>query len=84
MAKYLEIGKTLLTKFKAVKIEQVGKDLNLHAGALASLTLVFKGKLGQTIAVDLISALNHDMSQESILVNTKLGPSWIDPIVNFI
>ena len=37
--------------------------------------------MGQTIAVDLILALNHEISPEFILVNTELGLSWIDPIV---
>ena len=30
MAKYFAIAKNLLTKFKSVRIEQVGKDLNTH------------------------------------------------------
>ena len=75
MAKYLAVAKNLLTKFKAIKIEQVGRDLNSHADALAGLASVFKGKTGQTIAIKLISSPNLKISQESILVNTELGPS---------
>lgn len=56
MAKYLTVAKSLLTDFKAVKIEQVGKDLNSHANALAGLTSVFEGEVGRTITVEIISA----------------------------
>ena len=65
MPKYLAVAKNLLTRFKTIKIEQVGKDLNSHVDALE----------GWTIVVDLISNLRHEMLQESILVNTELGPS---------
>ena len=59
MAKYLEIAKTLRAKFQAVKIKQVGMELNLHADALASLASIFKGEIGQTVIVDVISTPNH-------------------------
>ena len=49
MAKYLVIAKTLLTKFKAVKIEQVGRDLNSHADALVGLILIYEGEIVQTM-----------------------------------
>ena len=46
IAKYLAVTKNLLIKFKAVKIEQVGRDLNSHTDALAGLASVFEGKTG--------------------------------------
>ena len=52
MVKYLAIVKAFLTEFKVIKIEQVGRDLNSHRDALASLASIFQGKIGQTIAVD--------------------------------
>ena len=73
MAKYLAIMKALLTEFKMIKIEQVGRDLNLHADTLAGFTSVFERKTGHTIAVDLISSSSLKMTQKSILVNTELG-----------
>ena len=54
MAKYLAIVKTLLTKFIAVQIEQVGRDFNSHADALEVLASIFEGETRRTIAVDLI------------------------------
>ena len=75
MTKYLAVAKTLLTKFKAVKIEQVGKDLNSHANALEGLASAFEGEVGRTILVDVISATSLKMPHELVLVNTELGPS---------
>ena len=41
MSKYLAVAKNLLTKFREIKIEQVGRDLNSHANALAGLASIF-------------------------------------------
>ena len=46
MAEYLIIVKTFLIEFKAVKIEQVGRDLNSQADVLAGIALVFEGRNG--------------------------------------
>ena len=83
-SKYLAVAKNLLTVFKAVKIEQVGRDLNSHVDALANLSSVFEGEAGRTIAIDIISAPNLEMPQELVLVNTELGLSWMNPIINFM
>ena len=83
MAKYLKIAKILLTKFKVVRIEQAGRNLSSHANALAGLASTLEGKTSQTIEVNLISALSNEMHQEFVLINTELGPNWMDPIVIF-
>ena len=75
VAKYFVVAKNLLIGFKVVKIKQVGKDINSHADALEGYALVFEGETGRTIAVGLTSTPSHEMPQESILVNTELGPS---------
>lgn len=61
MTKYLAVVKNLITRFKVVKIEQVGRDLNLYADTLAGLALVFKGETSRTIVVDLISAPSYEI-----------------------
>ena len=60
MAKYLAIVKIFLTEFKTIKIEQVRRNLNSHVDALADLASIFKGEIGQTIVVNLISAPYHE------------------------
>ena len=56
MVKYLAMAKSLLTRFRAVKIEQVGRDLNSHANTLVGLASVLGGEAGRTIVVETISA----------------------------
>ncbi|GFZ21534.1 hypothetical protein Acr_29g0006960 [Actinidia rufa] len=84
MAKYLKVAKSLNSEFRAVKIEQVERELNAHADALAYLASVFEGEIGRTIAVNVVSVPSIEETQISILVNTKLGLSWMDPIVNYL
>ena len=83
MAKYLVVAKNLLTEFRIVKIEQVRKVLHSHADTPVGLATVCEGKIGWTIAVDLILAPNYEVPQEFILVNTEVGLSWMDPIIFF-
>ena len=82
MAKYLAVAKSLFTEFRVIKIKQVGRDLYSHVDALAGLASIFEGESGWTIVVKLVPIL--EMQQESVLVNTELDPSWMDPIVNFM
>ena len=82
--KYLAMAMNFLTEFRAIKIKQVGRNLNSHADALERLALVFKKEAKQTIVVELILVLSLEIPQESIIVNTELGLSWMDQIVNFI
>ncbi|XP_057505747.1 uncharacterized protein LOC130789037 [Actinidia eriantha] len=84
MAKYLRMAKGLINEFRTFKIEQVGRELNAHADSLAALVAVFEGKIGRTIAVDIIPIPSIEDMQESVMVNTELGPSWMDPIVKYL
>ena len=58
MVKYLKVAKSLISEFIAVEIEQVGREFNTHADALASLASVFEEKIGRTVAVDVVSVLS--------------------------
>ncbi|XP_057506540.1 uncharacterized protein LOC130789741 [Actinidia eriantha] len=84
MAKYLRMAKSLINEFRTFKIEQFGRELNAHADSLAALAAVFEGEIGRTITVDIISIPSIEDMQESVMVNTELGPSWMDPIVNYL
>ncbi|GFS36525.1 hypothetical protein Acr_00g0046500 [Actinidia rufa] len=60
------------------------RNLGAEAGIVLKSSKYLFDNRGWTIAVNLISAPNHEMPKESVLVNTELGPSWMDLIVNFI
>ncbi|GFS41376.1 hypothetical protein Acr_00g0073960 [Actinidia rufa] len=61
----------------AIKIEQVGRELNAHANALASPASVFEGEIGRTIGVDLISL--PDDKREAHKLRIKAARFWISP-----
>ncbi|XP_057484915.1 uncharacterized protein LOC130771317 [Actinidia eriantha] len=84
MAKYLRMAKGLINEFRTFKIEQVRRELNAHADSLVALAPVFKGEIGMTIAIDIIPIPSIEDMQESVMVNTELGPSWMDPIVKYL
>ena len=85
MAKYLKVARSLISEFRAVEIEQVGRELNAHADALASLASVFEEENGRTVAIGVISVPSiEETPKMSIFVNTELGPSWMDPIVSYL
>ncbi|GFS40362.1 hypothetical protein Acr_00g0068110 [Actinidia rufa] len=65
-------------------VNQVGREFNAHADALTSLASTFEGNHGRTVAVDVISVPSIEEAQSSVLVNTQLGLSWMDPIVNYL
>ena len=45
---------------------------------------IIEGEIERTIVVDVIPVPSLETPQELVLVNTELGSSWMDPIVNFI
>ena len=77
-------GEAFLQRIPSYKIEQVGRDQNSHMNALASLASVFERKYGRIIAMNFISVLSYETLQKSVLCNTKLGLSWMDPIIEFM
>ncbi|GFY93006.1 hypothetical protein Acr_08g0014020 [Actinidia rufa] len=52
--------------------------------ALAALASVFQGEIDKMVIVDIVSVLSIEEMQEPVFVNTELGPSWMDPIVNYL
>ncbi|GFY85504.1 hypothetical protein Acr_04g0002420 [Actinidia rufa] len=83
-ASKLGVPKLCVYSDSKLVVNQVGREFNAHADALASLASTFEGNHGRTVAVDVVSIPNIEETQSSVLVNTQLGPSWMDPIVNYL
>ncbi|GFY85714.1 hypothetical protein Acr_04g0004520 [Actinidia rufa] len=85
-AKVIEelMAKSLISEFRAVKIKQIGKELNAHADVLAALPSMSEGEIGRIVAVNVISVPSIDVTQEHVLINTELRLSWMDVIVNYL
>ena len=58
--------------------------MNSHENAHARLASIFEGGNGRIIVVDLVSIPGYQTHQEFVICNTKLGPRWMNPIVEFL
>ncbi|GFY97538.1 hypothetical protein Acr_12g0000790 [Actinidia rufa] len=70
-------------KFEAWGIK-MAKYLRMAKNSLVALAAVFEGEIDRTVAVDIVSVPSIEESQKSVLVNTELGPRWMNPIVNYL
>ena len=85
MAKYLEKARESLKDFRAVRVEKIGRESNSHADALAGLASAVKESTQRPIVIEHLSKSSLE-SEELILevLCSDLGPSWMDPIINFL
>uniref|UniRef100_A0A2N9EZE4 Uncharacterized protein n=1 Tax=Fagus sylvatica TaxID=28930 RepID=A0A2N9EZE4_FAGSY len=81
---YLVEAKRLLEKFKHVQVEHIGRDLNGHADALASLASVVAPELRRIISVGTQSLLSvgGDIINEVCSVDQSV--SWMSPILAYL
>ncbi|XP_058191476.1 uncharacterized protein LOC131308553 [Rhododendron vialii] len=83
MAAYVEAAKDLLDTFKKVYLEQISSRQNAHADSLAWLAAAVPTKLKRRVAVDYLTEPSIGRSIELVL-DMNQGPSWMDPIVDFL
>uniref|UniRef100_A0A2N9IDL4 Uncharacterized protein n=1 Tax=Fagus sylvatica TaxID=28930 RepID=A0A2N9IDL4_FAGSY len=81
---YLIEAKRLLKKFKHVQVEHIGRDLNGHADALASLASAVAPKLRRIISVGMQSlpSIGGDIINEVCSVEQSI--SWMSPILAYL
>ena len=84
MAAYMKMANSLLGKFDHHKLNQITRDQNTHADALAWLASAINSEIKRTIEVGFIPEPSIT-SSEPVQVNIiEPGPSWMDPIVAFL
>uniref|UniRef100_A0A2N9HMM7 Uncharacterized protein n=1 Tax=Fagus sylvatica TaxID=28930 RepID=A0A2N9HMM7_FAGSY len=81
---YLVEAKRLLEKFKHVQVEHIGRDLNGHADALASLASAVAPELRRIISVGVQSlpSVGGDIINEVCSVDQSI--SWMSPILAYL
>ncbi|XP_058217536.1 uncharacterized protein LOC131328636 [Rhododendron vialii] len=79
MLKYQAIVAKLITHFHNFKIEQINREHNAHADALAGLASASKASEFRTISFGSIDHPSFDTTPE--ILNVELGPSWMDEII---
>ncbi|XP_058202716.1 uncharacterized protein LOC131317161 [Rhododendron vialii] len=82
MIKYQATALELIRGFKGFQIEQINRENNAHADALASLASASKASEYRHISLGEIHQPSFEVSEE--VFNISLGPSWMDEIVSFL
>lgn len=85
MIAYVEEVIRLLALFQDCWLQQVSRDDNSHADALANMASAMKSGEARTIMVDYLSGPSMEpliIEYEAMCV--EMGPSWMDAIVMFL
>ncbi|XP_058192075.1 uncharacterized protein LOC131309461 [Rhododendron vialii] len=82
MLKYQATTAELISQFRNFSIEQINREHNAHADALAGLASASTASEFRTINFGSISRPSFEPTPE--VLNVELGPSWMDEIVAFL
>ncbi|XP_058223239.1 uncharacterized protein LOC131332948 [Rhododendron vialii] len=82
MLKYKATALELIQGFKGFHIEQINRENNAHADALASLASASKASEYRNISLAEIHQPSFEVPGE--VLSISLGPSWMDEIVSFL
>uniref|UniRef100_A0A2N9FM34 RNase H type-1 domain-containing protein n=1 Tax=Fagus sylvatica TaxID=28930 RepID=A0A2N9FM34_FAGSY len=83
MSAYLLKVQTAMTDFETVRIEQIGRNLNNHADALATLASVLSADFKRFIPIETLTTPSIDQPANYINAIT-VGPCWMDPYVTYL
>ena len=83
MSAYLLKVQTAMTDFETVRIEQIGRNLNNHADALATLASVLSADFKRFIPIETLTTPSIDQPMNYINAVT-VGPCWMDPYITYL
>uniref|UniRef100_A0A2N9HLW7 Integrase catalytic domain-containing protein n=1 Tax=Fagus sylvatica TaxID=28930 RepID=A0A2N9HLW7_FAGSY len=81
MAAYLLKVQQTITHFNAVRIEQIGRNLNSHTDALATLAFVLSADFKWFIPIETLAAPSIALPACHAVA---VGPCWMDPYVLYL
>jgi hypothetical protein len=73
----------MIAHFNTVKVEQIERNLNNHADALATLTSALSADLKLHILVDILISSSITL-QACRIHSITIDPSWMDPFILFL
>ena len=83
MAAYLLKVQQTIANFNAVKVERIGRNLNSHADALATLASVLSADFKRFISIETLAT--PSIALHACHIHTiSDGPCWIDPYVLYL
>ena len=90
MKAYLELVKQTISNFCTVEVIQVARAQNRHADSLATLASSIAEEIPRLIRVELVLkpsikvAGDEGAAKVEVTTVTTLGPSWMNPIIDFL
>ncbi|GMP41921.1 hypothetical protein CsSME_00011849 [Camellia sinensis var. sinensis] len=84
MAAYMKTANSLLAKFDHHELNQITRDQNTHADALACPASAINLEIKRTIEVGFIPKPSLGTSEEVQGNVIESGPSWMDSIAAFL
>ena len=84
MQEYLSQVKCLQSDFDLFSLSHVSKSGNTHVDSLATLATSSTRSLPRVILVEHLDRANKVVKGTVCIQEVKAGPSWMDPIVNFL
>lgn len=90
MKAYLSTTKQIISKFRTVKVAQVGRAQNRHADSLATLASSTTEEIPQLVKIELIREPSIDMKDDcnpagvEVAMVSVANPCWMNPIIDFL
>ncbi|KAJ8639949.1 hypothetical protein MRB53_016643 [Persea americana] len=84
MEAYLARAKELLSQFQRAEVQQIGRESNSHADALASLASAVEAGNKRTVEVETLEKPSIELQSPRQLMCVDIGPSWMDPITAYL
>ena len=81
---YLNQVKNFFGGFCSFTLEQVPRSKNSHADSLATLATISRENLPRIILVEDYTLLAYDVPASVQIHFTRMGPSWMDPLLMFL
>ena len=84
MQEYLNQVKCLWSGFDLFSLSHISRSGNTHADSLATLATSSTGQLLRIILVEHLGGASKVVKSTTRVRETRVGPSWMDPIVAFL
>ena len=84
MQEYLNQVKRLRPSFDLFSLSHIARSGNSHADSLATLVTSSTGQLPRIILVEHLGGASKVAKKTTLVHQTRVGPSWMDPIVAFL
>ena len=84
MQEYLNQVKRLRLGFDLFSLSHISRSGNTHANSLATLATFSAGQLTRIILIKHLGGASKVVKNMTRVHETRVGPSWMDPIVAFL